>query len=510
MQNILPKGLILYLVVVPLAILIGYLLADPMQVSNIAPVVLLLFLLLAPVALKHHHSALILSWNSFLTVFFLPGAPSLGVVVAIFSFMMTTVERTMRKTVQSIRSPSTTVPLLIIACVVITTIVARGGIGGHAMGSDAWGAKRYVSILAAVIGYFALLAKPIERKHAAFLVGGFFLSGATAIMSDLIYAAGPAFYPLFILFSTEVASMQAFTEGTLNRLTGVAWASQAVFYFLIARYGIRGLLDLSKPWRVLLFLAAVVASLFGGYRSTIVVLVLVLAVQFVIERLHRTAFLPILSGTFMIAGVFTIVFVDQMPLAVQRSLSFLPINVNQEAKIDAAGTLDWRLQMWKVVIPDVPKYLILGKGYSFSGTDFILTQEATKRGLYTAYEETLVSGNYHNGILTILIPFGLGGLLGFGWFCIASLKVLRRNLLYGDPALRLTNTFLYSYFIARLGFYIFFYGQFDSDLLLFVGILGFSLSLNNGVASPARMTSVPIPEALPEPVDQPLTVGQRA
>src|SRR5258708_29570167 len=100
---------------------------------------------------------------------------------------------------------------------------------------------------------------------------------------------------------------------------------------------------------------------------------------------------------------FGVAFMSKLPLSVQRSLSFLPVEIDPQAKIDAAGTLDWRVQMWKVVIKDVPKYLIIGKGYGFSGTDYLLTQEAIKRGVFAAYEDTLVSGNYHSGLLTILI-----------------------------------------------------------------------------------------------------------
>src|SRR5690606_31332561 len=128
--------------------------------------------------------------------------------------------------------------------------------------------------------------------------------------------------------------------------------------------------------------------------------------------------------------------VRSLPLAVQRSLSILPVDVDPVAKRDAQGTLDWRLDMWRVVLPEVPKYLLLGKGYTYSGTDYYLTQEAYRRGmLRTSYEDTLISGNYHNGILTILIPFGIWGMAAFTWFAVAALIALIRNYRYGPPHL---------------------------------------------------------------------------
>jgi len=183
----------------------------------------------------------------------------------------------------------------------------------------------------------------------------------------------------------------------------------------------------------------------------------------------------------LLAITFVIAFIQDMPLSVQRSLSFLPLEVDPTARQDAASTAEWRFLMWKAVLPDVPKYLLVGKGFAFSGTDYMLTQEAVRQGMYTSYEDTLISGNYHNGILTLIIPFGLLGLMSFLWFCAAAIRALYRNYRYGSESLRLINTFLLAFFCARLIFYLSLYGQFDLDLVLFTGTVGLSVALNGGV-----------------------------
>ena len=152
------------------------------------------------------------------------------------------------------------------------------------------------------------------------------------------------------------------------------------------------------------------------------------------------------------------------------------------AKLDAQGTLDWRIQIWKTVIPDVPRYFLFGKGFAYNGTDYYLTAEAVRRGVfYTVDETTLINGTYHQGILTIIIPFGIWGLLLFAWFCWSALKTLFLNSRYGSESLRVINVFLLSMFICRLVFFIFLYGQFELDLPVFVGLIGLSISLNGGV-----------------------------
>ncbi|MEO8426278.1 MAG: O-antigen ligase family protein, partial [Verrucomicrobiota bacterium] len=301
------------------------------------------------------------------------------------------------------------------------------------------------------------------------------------VISDIVYAAGPSLYFLFVLFPATAASLQAATQDTLMRLNGLAFAALAGFDYMLMRFGIRGVLELTKPWRLLSFLALIAVSLLGGYRSLVLILFFILVFQFAFEGLLRSRLFPVVLLFSLIAITFVIAFIQDMPLSVQRSLSFLPLEVDPMAWQDAAGTAEWRFQMWKAVLPDVPKYLLLGKGFAFSGTDYMLTQEAMRQGLFTSFEDTLISGNYHNGILTLIIPFGLLGLLSFLWFCAAAIRVLYRNYRHGTESLKLINTFLLAYFCARLVFYLTLYGQFDLDLVLFTGTVGLSVALNGGV-----------------------------
>jgi hypothetical protein len=104
----------------------------------------------------------------------------------------------------------------------------------------------------------------------------------------------------------------------------------------------------------------------------------------------------------------------------------------------------------------------------------------------------MISSDYHQGILTLIIPFGIWGTLAFLAFCAASLRVLYRNYRYSPPEMRLMNTFLLSYFTGRLIFYVILYGEFDLDLMIFTGVIGMSLSLNGGIRQEAA-ASLPAP-----------------
>lgn len=483
-----PRALLIYALILPLAVLLGYMLATPTDFNSFAFVLMSFTAISIPAILKWHHFLLACTWNAALIVFFLPGQPQLGVVLAFLSLGVSMVTRTLSKHKQFIRVPALTMPLLCILAIVLVTAKFTGGFGGRVFGAETWGSKRYLGVFGAIAGYFAFSAMAVPKEKARLYLTVFLLGGLTALISDLTYMAGPQFYFLYVLFPSDYAAMQALTADVLMRFSGVSYASAWTYYFLMGRFGIEGLFDFHAPWRLLYLAAAVVGSLFGGYRGLVILMALIFMVQFFVEGVYRRRLGPVLIFASLMTLVGMLSVVDKMPLSIQRAFSFLPIEgIDPTARQDALGTLDWRLSMWKLLLPEVPKYLILGKGYGFNGTDYYLTQEAIRRGMYANYEDTLISGNYHNGILTLLIPFGIFGFSAFLWFCGSSWWVLWRNSRFGDPDLRVINNFLLTYFCARLLFYFVFYGQFDIDFFQFTGTVGMSVAINGGVRSPESL-----------------------
>jgi hypothetical protein len=146
----------------------------------------------------------------------------------------------------------------------------------------------------------------------------------------------------------------------------------------------------------------------------------------------------------------------------------------------------------------VPKYLLLGKGLAMSreDLDYSLAQSAGTMTTTSADQIGLaLSGDYHNGPLSVVIPFGIWGVAGFLWFLAAGLRVLYKNFKYGDESLRIVNSCLFAMFTARTVMFIFLAGGFHSDLQTLIGSLGFNICLNGGVAKPAP---APVPKAAEE------------
>jgi hypothetical protein len=102
----------------------------------------------------------------------------------------------------------------------------------------------------------------------------------------------------------------------------------------------------------------------------------------------------------------------------------------------------------------------------------------THRGHYEDYEEQMAVGNYHSGPFSVLLSFGIPGVLAVLFFWGAGVRMLRDNLTRGSPELRLINITLLSCFVGRIIFFLLVTGDLSSDLPVFCGLLGLSAALN--------------------------------
>jgi O-antigen ligase len=360
--------------------------------------------------------------------------------------------------------------------------------------------------VASILGYFAISSQRIDPSRARNFASTYFLSGVTGIISNLAYVAGPAFYILYLVFPVDNALSQAgedftlaFTGPRFSRINGASPAGIACLSFLLARFGIRGILDVTKPWRLIAAVALIGLSLLGGFRSALLIVGLLLLVQFYFEGLFRTRLVVGVLVAALIAGAVLVPTARHLPLSMQRSLSFLPLDIDPVARANAQGSLEWRLEMWRVLMEQVPQYFWIGKGYAIDPTDLYFATESIRRGLATDYEGAVVAGDYHSGPLSIIIPFGIFGVLAFLWFIIAALRLLYRNYMFSDPRLRNINTFLVAYFVARTVFYFVGFGAFNNDLPTFAGIVALSIAINGGMRGPQQVAEEATVELLPEP-----------
>jgi hypothetical protein len=476
------RSLVIYGVCLPLAIFIGYLLATPDDFASLSVVSLLLALMTIPLFLRWHYPLLILSLNMAGGFYLLPGQPTFALVMIGVSLGISVLGHVMNRNLKFMQASSVAWSLIFLTAVILGTAKLTGGIGLKTFGSDAIGGKHYVYLLAGIAAFFAITARSIPPKRAGLYLALFLAAPMTAAIGELVSVISPNLYFIFWFFPPDMYAASAFfSDAGILRLAGIGVASAAGINLLLAHYGIQGVLDLRRGWRFPLFCLLLVGSTLGGFRSTVISVAMTLMIVFYLEGLMRSRLLPAVILATILAGTLIVPFSDRLPLSVQRSLAFLPLKLDPEAELSALDSVNWRLQIWNDLLPTIPQYLVVGKGLGIDARDLALLAD-TNRGSQTGDIASL-AGDYHSGPLSLIIPFGLGGVVGFFWFLFASIRVLHKNYQFGDPEYRRYNRFLLSFFLANTFMFFFIVGSFYSGMATFAGIVGLSVALNHGVRS---------------------------
>jgi len=491
------RNLVIYTVCSIIAIVVGYWAVSAASMpgrSNLILMGLVAIALTTPIFLRWHHPLLVLCWNLPAAIFFLQGSPSIAFAMIGISLGISLLQRATNRNMRFIRAPQITLPLCVLIGVALVTAHFTGGIGLHSLGSETMGGKKFVFLVVGLLGYFALTARRIPPEKAGLYVGMFFLPTCITAFGDLVNVA-----PSWFTYIYYVIPMNGYAA--LGRLTGTGTACTAIFTFMLVRYGIREIFLSGKLWRPILLVLAFCGIAFGGFRSFLALAALVFLIQFFIEGLHKTKMLPLFLFLGVFAATLCVPLSNKLPMPVQRALAWLPLNIDPMTKADAQGSIDWRIDMWKAVLPQVPEHLWLGKGYAISQEDWEVMSGSMGFHITDPGEQGLaLAGDYHNGPLSVILPLGIWGCIAVLWIFIAGIWALYCNYRYGDERLKTINIALFVLFLAHVVFFLLVFGSLSSDILTYSGYLGLSVSINGGIC---RKTT-------PAPAAEPPSSGPRA
>ena len=508
------RMLITYAVCIPLAILMGYIMTEVgshPDYSNLFVVGLVVAVLISPVFIKWHYPIMVFGLGCPMYCFFLKGNPPLLQVVVILGFILALVERALNSERHFLKAPVMVWPMLFTVAMALVTAELTGGIGLKTLGGDVGGGKKYLTLFIGVATFFALISRPIPKEKRGLYIGFIFLAGLPAFVSDIFPVLPAPLNYINLLFPPSSATTGeggSFSFG-VTRLGAFATTAGCIANYLLARHGMRGIFNGQHPIRLGFFLMAMMMTMLGGFRLTVIGYTEILFLLFFMEGLHRTRLLLVflLGGTLFAAVV--IPFASKLPITFQRSLSFLPLNFDSAAVMDADGSKKWREEIWQDTWPKVPQYLLLGKGYALHQEDFNQMGGGAFAGVGAGFDHSLeglaVSMDYHNGPLSTLMPFGVWGLISYVWVALAAIYILYRNYRYGDPEIKTVNAILLIMSLSRFSGYFFLFGSYADDIGELAKLSGFSIALNWGIRSApaAAATAKQMIRRLPPRPDHP-------
>jgi hypothetical protein len=469
-----------------MAMLVGYLLTEPLDYGTMGFFGLIVLMLVSPIIIKWHYPIMVFSLGCPIYLFFLVGRPPMLQVAVLMSLGFAIVERAMSRNRQFLSVPELTWPLVFLAGVFILTAELTGGIGLHSLGGSGGGGKKYIALGCGIATYFALTSRTIQPKQRNLYLILFFLAGSLSFISDLFPVLPGPLKAINLLIPPSGASDNGLAIGT-TRLGAFAAAAACGVNFMLAKYGMRGIFMSGRPARPALMGVLLMLTMLGGFRTTLINFMTVMTVLFFIEGLQRTRLVMIFAFAGVLGAAVLVPFANKLPFTFQRTLSFLPLNIDPAAKVDAEVSAEWRYRMWHDLWPQVPQYLLLGKGYALTSEDF--QEMGSNRQFNDAHfdasrEPLAISGDYHNGPLSVVIPFGVWGCLGYLWFTLAGIHVTYRNFKYGLPELKTVNTLFFVFSLNGAFQFLFITGGLSTNLGGTAAMVGLSVALNGGVRRP--------------------------
>lgn len=399
--------------------------------------------------------------------------------------------------------------LLFLNLLYLVTVFLRNPVGVNALGSERVGGRPYYMVIIACMLYWVYLRISVGPRLGFYLpiisLAGAFVAFMIWLVSYVVPGAAQfisKFYTGvdFGLLLAEYREGPA-SEETFSRLGAMGNFGFAAVCLLIAYFRPLTLLSPVYFWRFCAFAMSSLAMMMGGFRSKLFTAGLYfLGISYLRGGLIDTIRAAILGlmAVLILLGI-QMSGVLPIPLAIQRTLSAIPIPVDWDYSVvsDARGSSEWRFEMWREILTE-DKWIenkFLGDGFGFTRAQLAMMQaEMLGTGGFidgSESESQKIQGAYHNGPLSAIRYVGVVGLILYlilaFTLAFKSLKLVRRSM--GTPYQPWGFLQIPTFFSPFL--FIFVFGQYDSSLPITIASLAsyklLSRSLDDYLATKTKL-----------------------
>jgi len=274
--------------------------------------------------------------------------------------------------------------------VVIFILMVVRGTGLKFMGASTWGGSPYILIMMAIFFYLFSRRLRIDGKGIKRTLWLVVLMG---VVNTLMQRLG---------FLAETDQMSEVLQARLS------WTKPAATTLLLLALVVKW----KKSWITALFwVAAMGVTGLAGFRSRLVVGLMLTAAFFYFRATNRKAYVVKAALAGCLVWMMVVASSPMLPLGLQRAVSFIPgVNVSLRQAANAESSTEWRYEIWRFCMEEAPNYWLVGRGITFDVRD-----AAVELGIADVQGQTqwfmFFTHSYHSGPLTLLIDYGLPGLL---------------------------------------------------------------------------------------------------
>lgn len=291
--------------------------------------------------------------------------------------------------------------LLLAFILYIPILAGIRGFGLYGLGGDSIGGMDYITLLVQLV--FMLIASlnmregniDLKRCLKIMFAGAAVSAGAAALS-----ALAPAVYGLvgrFFTVSTEI-SEQAGARMRIPQL-GIFALIAMPFAMMIP----------SARKRYLAVAGCLFLGIFSGFRTWMVsVLLLFVIAEIRIYKLTATkAIFSLIIGSFLLMSLW--VAAPLLDSRMQRSLSVLPGfsgRVGYEALRSATDSTEWRVELYKICLDELHKYVIVGRGLGDKLTTIMKWLQDSRLSGQQSFHH-YQAHSYHLASLELMIDYGI-------------------------------------------------------------------------------------------------------
>ena len=379
--------------------------------------------------------------------------------------------------------------LAIILVIYVVISFIRNPVGVEALNSDRVGGRPYFNCLIGAIACWILrqtTLQPANANRLAFVMtAGRMIEGVLAQFLRW-FPALAGFFMLYYtcsFFTWALGSTTASIPGAEStaRLGYLMAIGQPLLIYLCCRFPLKSFFYPTRFHWLLLLAVGTLCVLLSGFRSALAFCIgaFVLA-EFIRYRWRGVAFLAGLGAAVLIIAMLGNGTLFNLPLSVQRGLSWLPGKWDTYAKLEAAESTRWRTEMWKEMLT-TNRYIenhIFGDGFGFSKRQYetILAIQFQGNASGTMGQESyMITGGVHSGPVGSVRNGGYVGLVIILVLLFAQLREAWR-LIYRckNTPYRLLALLICVPAVIEPFFFIFVFGAYENaipDSLYTIGML---------------------------------------
>ncbi len=425
----------------------------------------------------------VITFSSSLIVPFAPGRPYLWEIAGLLGWSGLLVTVAMRRYKEDFSDSIRENKWLFIGIVgyvgvLLITMYFRG-LGFRITGGGQMGGRFYFQqIICSIFPLVFVMVRPGEKAVERLLILQYLFS-LTFLISEFAFMYAPRDFQFIFQFLDVAGDSYTFERQAGHfgflRMASLEVVGLSMVLLLLAYNKINDFFTMRGLVLIPLALAIVFGSFISGHRIIIVDVLGILIFMAYAQRAFTPRNLLISGAAMSFLLIVLFLFVDQMPLAVQRSVSIIPgLDVHQVAYDDGYGTLETRRILRQIGMEMMPEYFWLGRGFAFSSSENLaMLSDPTGIGMHVA------QGRFYNGLIGLMVNTGVFGTISMVLLMIGgtllAFRILKRLRILGDGDvfLRMCGG-LVALWVVAVGVFIFLHGDSEYAMKKFslqVGVL---------------------------------------